>query len=425
MAKGPDRPIINHLTDIDFYKFSMGQFIWQYASRVIIALGFRNRTEGIRLAHLIDEGELREQLEHARDLQFTSSELHYLGGTFEYGTRMFSEEYINFLKTMRLPDFHLERDGNGYRLEFEGLWDSVTYWETLALSIVTELYGRACLEGLGRFERDRAIAESRLRLGTKLDLLRRYPHTTFSDFGTRRRFSFDHQDYIVGVLTEVMQHQSFNQFIGTSNVWLANKYGVMPMGTSAHELFMVFASLGKPNTDEDTDEAIRASQLQVLKLWWELYGQGLSIALTDTYGTPWFFRNVPREVAVDWKGTRQDSMDPYHYGELAIQFYKKHCVFPQDKFIVFSDGLEAPVIVKLAQHFCGRIKTTFGWGTNLTNDVPGCRPLSLIIKPIRVNGKGTVKLSDNIAKATGTPEDIERFVRIFEYHNSYNKKCTY
>lgn len=415
MAKKPDRPIINHLTDIDFYKFSMGQFIWKYFPDAQVTLGFKNRTRGVPVPGLADQRELAEQLMHARGLRFTNSELHFLGGTFEYGNRMFSEEFINFLKTVQLPDFLLERDGDNYRLEFEGPWPLVTYWETIALSIITELYGRTHLEQMTRFERDKALAESRLRLGNKIELLRVYPYITFSDFGTRRRFSFDHQDYIVGVLAEEMH----KQFLGTSNVWFANKHGVIPMGTSAHELFMVLAALG------NSDEEVHASQLEVLRLWWELYGQGLSIALTDTYGTPWFFRNVPRELAVEWKGTRQDSMNPYHYGELAIQFYEKHGINPKEKLIVFSDGLEAHAIVNLAQHFYGRIKTTFGWGTNLTNDIPGCRPLSLIIKPIRVNGKGTVKLSDNIAKATGTPEDIERFTKIFDYHTDRNIECKY
>lgn len=416
MAKRPDKPIINRLTDIDFYKFSMGQFIWKHFPDVRVTLGFKNRTKGICLPELVNAGKLREQLKDVRDnLRFTSSELRDLRGTFEYGSRMFSEEYINFLNTVQLPDFLLERDRDAYRLEFEGPWSLVTYWETIALSIITELYGEACLDQMTRFKRDKALAESRLRLGSKLELLRRYPHITFSDFGTRRRFSFDHQNHIIGVLIEEMR----GQFLGTSNIWLANQHGIMPIGTSAHELFMVLAALG------NTDEEILASQLEVLKLWWELYGQGLSIALTDTYGTPWFFRSVPREIATVWKGTRQDSMDPYHYGELAIQFYERHGIDPREKLIVFSDGLEVHTIVSIAQYFRGCIKTTFGWGTNLTNDVPGCQPLSLIIKPIKVNGKGIVKLSDNLAKATGTPEDIDRFVRIFDYHSTYNKQCTY
>ena len=191
------------------------------------------------------------------------------------------------------------------------------------------------------------------------------------------------------------------------------------MGTSAHEMFMVLA--GAMDTD---DEAVRASYQEVMRRWYEHYGFELSVALTDTFGSNYHFRVMTKRQAEVWKGLRQDSDDPVAYGEKAIRFYQSHEIDPCEKLIIFSDGLEIEPIVKLYRHFRGRIKTSFGWGTNLTNDL-SLKALSLVIKPVMANGRGLVKLSDNPAKAIGTPEDIERYKRIFGYQEGEYKECKY
>ncbi len=413
----PDKPIIQHRTDTDFYKFSMGQFIWRYFPRVQATFGFKNRTQRTGLANVIDEGELRENLTETQKLMPTRRELHNLAGTYEYNDRMFCPEYIDFLRTSKLPDFLLERDGNQYRLEFAGDWALSTQWETLALSTISELYSRACLEDKTRLEKDAILAEGRVRLAQKIDIVKHHPHITFSDFGTRRRSSYKNQDYIVDVLTEELFESG--QFLGTSNVWLASEYNVPAKGTSAHELTMMAAALA------DTDEEVRKSQFRVAALWWEMYGEGLSISLPDTFGTQWFLEHAPAELATKWRGSRQDSMNPYQYGELWIQFYQKHNVNPMEKIMISSDGLNVSTIVKISDYFQNKMQTSFGWGTNLSNDFPDCTPLSLIVKPIRTKGRSVVKLSDNIAKATGTPKDIERYKKIFQYNTGYHQECRY
>ena len=175
----------------------------------------------------------------------------------------------------------------------------------------------------------------------------------------------------------------------------------------------------------DTDEEVRSSQFKLTSLWWQMYGEGLSISLPDTFGTQWFLKHAPDELFTQWRGSRLDSMDPYQYGERWIQAYRKHGVNPLEKLIVPSDGLDVYTMIKIYDYFQNRIKTSFGLGTNLTNDFPGCHPLSIVIKPIKANGRNVVKLSDNIAKATGTPEDIERYKRIFEYDSEYVRECRY
>jgi nicotinate phosphoribosyltransferase len=188
-------------------------------------------------------------------------------------------------------------------------------------------------------------------------------------------------------------------------------HGLVPMGTSAHELYMVMSGIM-----HESDDLIRASHNQVLQDWWELYGWGLSVAVTDTYGSEFFFRDMDREQARVWKGLRHDSGDPFEFGERAIGFYEGLGIDPREKLIIFSDGLELETILALSERFQGRVKLSFGWGTNLTNDL-GFDPISIVVKAIEADGRRTVKLSDNLAKATGTQEDIQRFRRIFGHRH--------
>ncbi len=412
-----DKPIVQHRTDTDFYKFSMGQFIWKYFPNTQVTFGFNNRTTSIGLADAIDEGELRENLTETKKLMVTRRELHYLDGMYIYDKKMFCKEYIDFLRTSALPEFNLERFNDQYILEFSGDWVESSQWETLALSIMSELYFRSCLKGMTRLEMESILAQGKVRLADKIELVKTRPRLTFTDFGTRRRSSYENQDYVVDVLTDELFESG--QFLGTSNVWLASKYSIPAKGTSAHELPMVVTALA------DTEEDMRSAQFKITSLWWEMYGKGLSIFLPDTFGTRWFLEHAPSELATQWKGSRQDSMDPYQYGEQKIQFYMKHKVDPMEKLMLPSDGLDVRTMIKLHDHFQNRIQTSFGWGTNLDNDFPRCKPLSMVIKPKLANGRNVVKLSDNIAKATGNKEEVERYKNVFEYDTSYYQECRY
>lgn len=398
---------------MDFYKFTMGQFVFNKYRDVNVKYEFKNRSqEPLGIGYL---SELQRELDHVRQLKFTNSELHYLRGTNEYSDRMFREDYLQFLKSLEFPDYKLEPAINGIRLQFEGPWVTAIYWETIALSIINELRNREKLDRLTSFDEDVVFARGKINLAEKIVKLKQFPDITFTDFGTRRRFSHDWQDYVNEVLSNEFPT---SQFRGTSNVYLANKYGLLPMGTSAHELFMICAGLNASDTD------IRESHNQVLREWWIQYGQGLSIALTDTFGTEFFFNDMTKNQAMDWKGLRHDSGDPFVFGEKVIKFYQKHGIDPREKVIVFSDGLDVDQIIKIHLHFKGRIKTTFGWGTNLTNDL-GIKALSLVIKPVMANGNSLVKLSDNLAKATGDPATVERYKRIFGYTNANTIECRY
>ncbi|MFY9457389.1 MAG: nicotinate phosphoribosyltransferase [Candidatus Spechtbacterales bacterium] len=408
-------PIITSLLDIDFYKFTMGQIVFHRYPDVPVRYAFKNRTSKVRLADFVSEDDLRQELDHVRTLGLNNTELHYLRGTNEYGDRMFAEDYLKFLVNFRLPAYHLEVADGIFTLEFSGKWSEAIYWETIALSVVNELYYRAKMAQLSRFGQDNVYAVGKCLLGEKIIRIRANPDIRFSDFGTRRRFSREWQDYQVGVLKEEIPAQ----FLGTSNVSLAMKHGVAPMGTSAHERDMAMAAIL-----QSRGESIRGAQNIVLEDWWAEYGWGLSIALTDTWGTDFFFTAMTEKQARLWKGLRQDSGDPFEFAEKAIRFYIGHDINPREKLLIFSDGLDIETIVKLQSRFSRRINVGFGWGTNLTNDL-GFKPLSLVVKLVEANGRGAVKLSDNLAKAVGKPEDIEHYKKELGYTGNTFDECRY
>lgn len=408
-------PIIQSLLDVDFYKFTMGQMVFLRYRDVPVTYALTNRTREIRLADVVDEAELRDELDHARSLRFNNSELHYLRGTNEYGDRMFSEDYLEFLRELTLPEYELEEVDGSFQLRFRGRWSEAIYWETIALSLLNELYYRSLLREMTRFERDLVFAEGKMRLAHKIRVLREHPDIEFVDFGTRRRFSREWQHYIDRTLAEELPRQ----FVGTSATESALLHGLVPMGTSAHELYMVMSGIM-----HESDDRIRASHNRVLEDWWNLYGWGLSVAVTDTYGSEFFFKNMTEAQARAWKGLRHDSGDPFEFGERAVRFYEEHGIDPREKLLIFSDGLELDTILALSERFHGRVKLSFGWGTNLTNDM-GFDPIAIVVKAVEAAGRRTVKLSDNLAKATGTKEDIARFKRIFGHRHEHVEALRY
>jgi len=415
-------PIVHSRLEPDFYKFTMGQLIWRKYREVDVSFTFHNRTAKARIGEVIDVGELREQLAHARSLMFTNSELHYLRGTNEYQQRMFGQDYLEYLRQLRLPEFHVARNGPQLELEFSGSWADVTYWETIALSIVNETYYRTLLRRLSTFERHAVLAMGIRRLRDKILTLRGRPDIAFSDFGTRRRFSGPWQHYVDATLmAELNGGSASGPFLGTSNTYAAMTTGLVPMGTAAHELPMVLA--GVLDQGDDDPAWLRAAQRQVIDDWWDQYGWGLSIFLPDTYGTDFFLNVVGPDDLRQWKGFRWDSGDMPAFIDRIIRAYREAGIEPRDKMVVASDALDLPVILEAEEAFGNRIRMSYGWGTGLTNDlldhvmIDGrwFGPMSLVIKPTRANGRGLVKLSDNPAKAVGIPDDVARYKRAAEY----------
>ncbi len=402
-------PIVRSLIDTDFYKLLMCQSIFRNKPDTTVVFSLINRSTKVRLADIIDEGELREQLDHVRSLSLTRGESTWLRGNTFYGKRqMFRPDFMEWFEGMRLPPYHLEKRDGQFELTFEGRWPEVMLWEIPALAVLMELRGRAVLNEMGRFELQVLYARAMTRLWEKIERLRGIDGLRIADFGTRRRHSFLWQDWAV----QAMQEGLGAKFTGTSNCRIAMLRDIEAIGTNAHELPMVYSAL------TDTDAALRQAPYQVLADWQEEHEGNLRIILPDTYGTEGFLRNAPDWLA-SWTGIRIDSGDPAVGAETAIRWWKDRGEDPTQKLVIFSDGLDVDKIEELHLQFRGRVKVSFGWGTMLTNDFRGLvaddrlAPFSLVCKALSANGRPTVKLSDNPAKAMGPAEEIERYKRVF------------
>jgi len=402
-------PIIRSLIDTDFYKLLMAQSVFRNSPETAVTFSLINRTTSVRLGDMIDEGELREQLDHVRSLSLSRGESTWLRGNLFYGKRaMFQPDFMEWFEKLRLPPYHLEFRNGQIDLTFEGAWPEVMMWEIPALAIIMELRSRRVLAGLGRFELQVLYARALTKLWEKIERLREIPTLGLADFGTRRRHGFLWQDRCVQAMIEGLG----DKFTGTSNCLIAKNREVEAIGTNAHELPMVYSALAEDDHD------LAKVPYEVLADWQQEHDGNLRIILPDTYGTEQFLRNAPDWLA-GWTGLRVDSGDPATGAETAIKWWQRMGEDPRDKLVIFSDGLDVGKIEELSAQFSGRVKVGFGWGTLLTNDFRGLvpddalAPFSLVCKAVAADGRPTVKLSDNPNKAMGLSGEIARYRRVF------------
>lgn len=433
--------ICRSLLDTDFYKLLMLQFIWKHFHAVQVTFALVNRTLTVPLAAAVPEAELRRQLEHARTRRATKSELIWLAGNTFYGQRgIFEPAFLEWLADFELPPYELNRDGDQWLFRVTADWGGASMWEIPALTILSELRTRAALAGLSEFELDILYARAKAKLWEKIARLQDVPGLRLTDFGTRRRHSFLWQDYVV----QAMAAELGRGYLGTSNALLAMRHDQEAMGTNAHELPMVLASLAAQGR---VQIPIRQAQYEVLRLWQETYGGALRVMLPDTFGTTQFLQAAPAWVS-DWTGLRVDSKDPILAGEEYLEWLQRRDQDPTTKLLLFSDGLDVGPILRLHAAFGGhiqpghgpedfqgaadfgdpqkwvprpRIRDAYGWGTLLTNDFRGCHPrglttfdpISLVCKVSAVEGHPAVKLSDNPEKAIGPKAEVERYREMF------------
>ena len=406
-------PIVRSLIDTDFYKLLMCQSVFRNKPDTIVRFSLINRSTHIPLADLVDEQELRDQLDHVRSLKLSRGESTWLRGNTFYGKRqMFRHDFMEWFENLQLPPYHLQRAGNQYELTFEGSWPEVILWEVPALSILMELRSRAVLNEMRRFELQVLYARAMAKLWEKIDALKELDGLRIGDFGTRRRHSFLWQDWAVQAMLEGLGPK----FLGTSNCQIAKERDLEAIGTNAHELPMVYSALA------ETEESLRQAPYDVLSDWHEEHDGNLRIILPDTYGTKGFLDRAPDWLA-GWTGIRIDSGDPVVGANTAIDWWKSRGEDPANKLVIFSDGLDVEKITELHKRFKDVTTVSFGWGTMLTNDFRGLAPddrlapFSLVCKAVAANGRPTVKLSDNPNKATGPENEIERYRRVFDVHH--------
>ncbi len=379
MHSAPEHPLISSLLDTDLYKITMLQAYYhapEFRSvHVEWKFACRNRN-GFNLAALIPA--ILEQLEHICTLSFSDEELLYLA-RFSF----FKPDFIEFLRIFRLDMrfVHLQADGDDIDLRFRGPLIHVTLLEIYALAIISELHTRINCGGI-----DLNVARGRLQ--EKIEFLRNegdLPGFRFTDFGTRRRASQGWQEELLTTLVREIPQYLF----GTSNLDLARRHKLMPIGTMAHEWFQTWQAVTR----------LSEAQKAALEGWVREYRGRLGIALTDCYSMDSFCRDFSDPYFGKlYDGLRHDSGSPFEWGEKAITLYEQMGIDPASKTLIFSDSLTFPRMIEIYRYFKGRTKISFGIGTNLTNDV-GNRSLDMVIKLVSANGKPVAKISDEPGKS--------------------------
>jgi len=393
---------------LDFYKPTMSQFIYEQERDTEATLTFKNRGEQ-RLLDYVDPVELQARLDGIRDRGFNETELEFLANhTNAQGERMFSEDYLDHLRITPLPTVDIRIENDDLAISATGEWATTSFWETIIMSEVNELYfeNYVTQNGIDLFA---LYEEGDRRLTDKIAFLQQNPDIKVAEFGTRRRFSLRWQKHV----TERMQNECPNNLIGTSNVALASTLNLKPIGTFAHELPMGYAGLA-----DARGQSIRESHGRMLDDWYDFYGDELAIALSDTFGSAFFFEDFSPERSEKYRGTRHDSGDPVAYGRAAIAHYQNLGIDPTTKTVLFSDGLNVHKAANITEQVGAETNAPFGIGTDLTNDL-GLRALNVVMKLTRIKdvrtgaSAETVKLSDNPGKHTGPAHKVAQYKNEF------------
>ncbi len=371
--------IITSLLSEDAYKFSMGQAIYHQFSEYKTTWTFKCRNKDVHFTKEMVE-EIKRQVKLFCSLRFTEDELAYLDKI-----RWIKGSYVDFLRLWhaRYEDFTIDDNAEcGLNIEASGTWLNTSMYEIPILAIVNEVYFRFA------YDEDELQKQFERKLNEKIQALvdGKFNLGNFSEFGLRRRLSYKAQDLAVRLLKENNSKFKDSNFVGTSNVELAKKYGVTPVGTMAHEWIMCS---GQGNHKHNP----AYSNWYALDAWVKEYGVLNGTALTDTITTDCFLRDFQLTYATLFSGVRHDSGDPYEWGEKMIRHYEKLGLDPMTKTLLFSDSLDFERASKLYEYFREKSKVAFGIGTYISNDtdVPA---LNIVMKVTKCNGQDVAKISD-------------------------------
>lgn len=381
--------ILKYFTDNDLYKFTVMNAIQKLYPRAMAKYSFINRGDTLFPAGFADR--LRKEVENQGELTMSRDEEKFMISRCYY----FDPVFIDLLKGYRYNpgEVKIEQKDGHLNIEIEGLWYRTVLWEVPLLALISELY--YIMKG----EKAQDVEDRAFKKALELNEMK----AEYSDFGTRRRFSFDVHDRVIKTLKE----NSGEYFKGTSNIFLAMKHNLIPIGTHPHEWFMYHGS----------HYGYRSANTRALDAWVEVYKGDLGIALSDTFTSDNFFSSFSTLHAKLFEGIRQDSGDPLSFTDRAVEFYKNNRTDPKTKTIVFSDALNIERIGKIQKHIMGRIHDVYGIGTFLSNDA-GVKPLNIVIKMTYSKQKSsdnyhpTIKLSDDPGKSTGDPEEIKLCRRV-------------
>lgn len=391
--------IITSLLDNDAYKFSMGQAIFHQYNNYITTWTFKCRNKNVKFTPTMVR-EITYQIKAYCNLFFKESELDYLRSI-----KWIKDDYIDYLRLWRprYQDFTINTDADcGLNIETNGTWLNTSMYEVPVLAIVNEVYFK--------FQDNyNELRESYFnRLENKIIALEKDIDNigTFSEFGTRRRFSKVTQDFAVSELSS--RKLGWSNFIGTSNVYLAKKYGVTPVGTMAHEWIMC---AGQGNHKHNP----AYSNWYALNSWVKEYGVLNGIALTDTITTDCFLKDFQLTYATLFSGVRHDSGDPVEWGKKIIEHYKQLGVDPKTKTLLFSDSLDFETADMLRHTFENEINVAFGIGTYISNDTIA-DSLNIVMKVTKCNGQDVAKISDTEGKGMcKNPDYVDYLKRAIDW----------
>lgn len=391
------KPIIVSLLDTDLYKFNMNQVIFHKHTNLCGEYYFKCRTENV---YFTDEmiKEINDQVNHLCTLNFKQEELDYLKSI-----RFIKDDYVEFLRLWHpIREYiNIERDAdNKLAIVVKGPLFSAMQFEIYLLEIVNEVYFRM------EYNYDKLLQAAKIKLNEKIKAFQEGKYTfKFAEFGCRRRLSREWEDIVVHrFATET------NNCVGTSNVYLAMKYNLTPIGTYAHEYVQMYQGID--------NIPLAYTNHYAMKDWYEEYQGDNGTALTDTITTDLFLLDFNRAMVNNYTGVRHDSGDPYEWGEKIIKHYEKYGVDPKTKLLLFSDSLNFDKAERLYNYFKDRTKVSFGIGTFCSNDT--CeRPLNIVIKLQYVNGRPVAKLSDDQGKAMCRDDKYLEYLK-----NSVNFRLT-
>lgn len=386
--------IIISLLETDMYKFSMGQAIYHQFSDYKTTWSFKCRNTDVHFTEEMVE-EIKEQIKAYCNLRFTEEELDYL-----HTIRWIKGSYVDFLRLWqpRFEDFEITTDAEcGLSIETKGTWLNTSMYEIPTLAIVNEVYFKLA------YNYDKLLDSFKNRLDAKVNHLvnGEFDLGPFSEFGLRRRLSAEAQELAINALSKATYPES--KFVGTSNVYLAKKFGLKPIGTMAHEWIMC---VGQGNHKHNP----AYSNWYALDAWVKEYGILNGTALTDTITTDCFLKDFQLTYSTLFSGVRHDSGDPFEWGDKMIEHYKELGIEPSTKTLLFSDSLDFEKADKLYRYFKNKSKVAFGIGTYISNDTDA-PSLNIVMKTTACNGMDVAKISDTPGKGMCKNQDYVHYLQ--------------
>lgn len=384
---------IKSILDNDFYKFTMMEAVWAKYPKAQVTYAFTNRDKTFKFNSAFLE-KLKKDIQNLSQLKLQDHEYAWL-----HEKKFFSDAFLDYLKAFRFNPELIQAtiDANGdLDLKYSGLWVDTILFEVPLLALITESYFATEVTD---WDHDLAHYQARsLEKGKKLS----EAGVIYGEIGTRRRCSYEIQKAAIEGFMAV--DSKINTYIGTSNVHFSEVYKTPPVGTMAHEWVMGHAGMF----------GVEHANRKALETWLEVHKGKYDTALTDTYTTDLFFKDITKELAEKYGSLRQDSGSPFEFTDKALEYYKNVGIDPKTKKIIYSDSLDVEKAIEVKNYAAGKIDPIIGIGTHFTNDFPHKRTINIVIKLETINGTPVAKTTDDPSKATGPKEALEDAVEQVE-----------